>query len=77
MYSGTTSFNEEGIFKESAKGLLRVEKNGDDYVLFDEQSEEEERRGELRAVFLNGDLLIDDSLQAIRNKVKKIGEDAK
>lgn len=36
--------------KKSAKGLLRVEKEGDNYVLYDNQSPEEELQGELEVV---------------------------
>lgn len=55
--------------KKSAKGLLRVEKVGDDYVLFDQQSWEQEAQGELRTVFLDGILTVDDSLDTIRGRL--------
>lgn len=55
--------------KKSAKGLLRVEKEGDDFVLYDQQSKEQECFGALRNVFLNGLLLQDDSLENIRNRL--------
>ncbi len=43
-------------FKKSARGRLRVEKEGDDYVLYDNQTQEQEEQGELKEVFLNSKL---------------------
>jgi len=40
--------------KKSAKGLLRVEKEGNDFVLYDQQTEEQEQQGELRLVYEEG-----------------------
>ena len=40
--------------KKSARGLLRVERDGDTYVLHDQQTWEQEDQGELRIVFENG-----------------------
>jgi nicotinamide phosphoribosyltransferase len=40
--------------KKSAKGLLRVEKEGGKFVLYDQQSYQQERSGELRIVFHDG-----------------------
>jgi nicotinamide phosphoribosyltransferase len=42
--------------KKSAKGLLRVEKEGDDYVLYDQQDSVQEEQGELQVVFRDGKL---------------------
>jgi nicotinamide phosphoribosyltransferase len=53
--------------KKSAKGLLRVEKEGDDFVLYDQQTWEQESQGELKVVFENGILVKETSLQEIRN----------
>jgi nicotinamide phosphoribosyltransferase len=53
--------------KKSAKGLLRVEKEGDDFVLYDQQTWGEEQQGELRVVFKNGLLYNETSLSEIRN----------
>lgn len=52
--------------KKSAKGLLRVEKEGDNFVLFDQQTTDQEKQGKLKAVFFNGMLVQDDSLAEIR-----------
>ncbi|AKO60978.1 nicotinamide phosphoribosyl transferase [Pseudoalteromonas phage H101] len=56
--------------KKSAKGLLRVEKEGDNYVLYDQQTPEQEQQGELKTVFLNGKLMYETSLAEIRQRVK-------
>lgn len=56
--------------KRSACGLLRVEKNGSDYVLFDRQTEEQEQLGLLRTVFCNGEAFNEQSLADIRSILK-------
>jgi len=53
--------------KKSAKGLLRVEKEGDDFVLYDQQTNEQEAQGELKTVFKDGVLVRETSLTEIRN----------
>lgn len=55
--------------KKSAKGLLRVDKVDGEYVLKDQCSWEEENGGELKPVFCDGNLLIDQSLQEIRARL--------
>lgn len=56
--------------KKSAKGLLKIFKNAaGKYALKDQCSWQEEREGELREVFRDGQLLVDDSLAAIRGRV--------
>jgi len=56
--------------KKSAKGLLRVEKEGDGYVLHEQQSLEEFEGGELVPVFRNGELLLTTTLAEIRARLK-------
>lgn len=56
--------------KKSAKGYLRVEKENGEYVLYDQQPKELASTGELRTVFLNGKLIVDDSLADIRNRLE-------
>lgn len=56
--------------KKSAKGLLRVELENDTYVLYDQQTHEQEAHGALQTVFLNGRLVRETSLQEIRQRVK-------
>ena len=55
--------------KRSAKGLLRVRKVGTEYVLDNDVTLDEERDGELRTVFLNGNLTAVDTLAAIRARL--------
>jgi nicotinamide phosphoribosyltransferase len=57
--------------KRSAKGLLRVEIVDGKIVLFDQQTEAEEKLGLLEPVFRDGKLLRDFSLQEIRERTKK------
>ncbi|AOA58516.1 nicotinate phosphoribosyltransferase [Acinetobacter larvae] len=57
--------------KKSAKGLLRVEKNTNGYVLFDQQSPEQEQLGELHTVFENGQLYIQHRLAEIRQRLNE------
>lgn len=40
--------------KKSATGLLRVEKENGEYVLYENQTEYQSSRGELKTVFFNG-----------------------
>ncbi len=56
-------------FKKSAKGLLRVEKNGDSLILYDEQSEKQEAQGMLQCIFLNGEIKNIISFSEIRSKI--------
>ncbi|BFM48310.1 nicotinate phosphoribosyltransferase [Marinomonas sp. THO17] len=55
--------------KKSARGLLRVEKTKNGFELFDQQTQGQEKQGELKAVFKNGSLLIDQSLMEIRDRL--------
>jgi len=55
--------------KKSAKGLLRVELEGDNYVLYDQQSEEE-TKGSLELGYKDGKLLVEHSFQEIRDRLK-------
>jgi len=56
--------------KKSAKGLMKVVKENDRYVLIDQVSWEEEQTGELKEVFRDGKILIDQTLAEIRERVK-------
>lgn len=55
--------------KKSAKGLLRVEQDGDTLILFDRQTETEEQGGLLKTVFLDGKIVNPISLSAIRQRI--------
>lgn len=55
--------------KKSAKGLLRVEKEDGEFVLYDQQTKEQETMGALQSVFLNGELIVDESFTDIRERL--------
>ncbi len=55
--------------KKSAKGLLRVEHDGDKFVMFDEQTQAQERMGLLEPVFQDGRLLRETTLSGIRARM--------
>ena len=57
--------------KKSAKGLLCVHKSplSGDYILVDGVTVEGERNGELKTVFLDGKILVNDSIETIRARV--------
>jgi len=56
----------DGGMKKSAKGLLRVEKENGDYVLYDEQTFEQEEQGLLETVFVDSQLTRFQTLEEIR-----------
>lgn len=56
--------------KKSAKGLIKIVKENNSYKLIDQVSWEEEQQGELKEVYRDGELLIDDTLQSIRKRIK-------
>jgi nicotinamide phosphoribosyltransferase len=53
-------------FKKSAKGLIRVNQ---DLTYTDQVNQDEEKTGELKEIFKNGELLIDQSLSEIRSRL--------
>ena len=56
--------------KKSAKGLIKIEKQNGNYKLVDQVSWEEEQKGELKEIFKDGKLLVDDSLAKIRKRIR-------
>ncbi|MCL1622598.1 nicotinate phosphoribosyltransferase [Ralstonia pseudosolanacearum] len=56
--------------KKSARGLLRVEKEGDNYVLYEQQTLDQFSSGELTPVFRDGKLLVTTTLAEIRERLK-------
>jgi len=56
--------------KKSAKGLLRVELVDGEYVLYDQQTEEQEDQGELQTVFRDGIAINDETLANIRERLE-------
>ena len=57
--------------KKSAKGLLRVDIVDGDYVLTSDVSVEDEKGGELKRVFYNGEVIVNESFADIRVRVKE------
>lgn len=55
--------------KKSAKGLLRVEKENGKFVAYEQQSEQEEKKGLLSTMFLNSKITKTTSLTEIRTLV--------
>lgn len=55
--------------KKSAKGLLRVSRENGRLVLHDQQTPEQENQGELKCVFLNGEIMKTVSLEEIRSRL--------
>jgi len=60
----------DGGTKKSAKGLLRVEKEGDDFVLHEMQTPEQEKTGALRPVFHDGKIENEETVATIRQRLK-------
>ncbi len=56
--------------KKSAKGLMKITKQGGRFALQDQVGWKQEGEGELREVFRDGKLLVDDSLASIRQRLK-------
>jgi len=57
--------------KKSAKGLLKVVSENGRYILYDQVSREEEKQGDLKEVFRDGNLLKDQSLAEIRTRIRQ------
>jgi nicotinamide phosphoribosyltransferase len=57
--------------KKSATGLLRVELEDGKFVLYDKQGEIEERRGELRTVFMDGEAVNTQTFAEIAARLKQ------
>ena len=56
--------------KKSARGLIKIIKEGGQYKLIDKVTWEDEKLGELVEVFRDGKLLVDHKLSDIRNRIK-------
>jgi nicotinamide phosphoribosyltransferase len=56
--------------KKSAKGLMKIELENGMYKLIDQATWEQEQQGELREVLRDGKLLIDQTLEEVRERVK-------
>lgn len=55
--------------KKSARGLLRIEEENGTFVLYDQQTWQEEALGALQTVFLNGKLVKEQNIAEIRARV--------
>jgi nicotinamide phosphoribosyltransferase len=58
--------------KKSAKGLLRVEKENGKYVLYDQQTPEQEKTGCLETVFKDGEITKFQTITEIRERVNNL-----
>lgn len=56
--------------KKSAKGLVRVEYENGDFVLYDQQTREQEKQGLLAPVFCNSTVVSSQTLNQIRETLK-------
>lgn len=56
--------------KKSAKGLIKIIRENNAYELMDQVSWKEEQEGELKMVYENGKLIVDDSLLKIRKRIR-------
>ena len=56
--------------KKSAKGLIQIVKENGTYQLKDQVTWEEEQQGEMKEVYRNGALLIDEKLIEIRERIR-------
>ena len=54
---------------KSAKGLLRVEKEGDDFVLYQQQSRAEFDGGALVPIFRDSRMLVEPTLAELRERL--------
>jgi len=61
---------DDGV-KKSAKGLLKIELESGEYKLYDQVTWEEEKKGELREIYRDGKLLINENLANIRARIKE------
>jgi nicotinamide phosphoribosyltransferase len=62
---------DDGI-KKSAKGLVKVELFENEYVLIDQVTEEEEKKGELKTIYEDGKFVNQINLQEIRASINTI-----
>jgi nicotinamide phosphoribosyltransferase len=59
--------------KRSARGLLRVERDGEDFVLYERQTRQQEQTGALQEVFRDGKMVREESLAQLRSRLR-VGE---
>ena len=56
------------ISKKSARGFLRIEKEGEDYVMYQDQTPEQKNKGELKDLYANGLFVNTPTLNTIKDK---------
>ena len=61
---------DDGV-KKSAKGLTKVDKVNNEYVLIDQVTPEQENEGELQVIYENGQFLNQVTLEDIRNRINE------
>jgi nicotinamide phosphoribosyltransferase len=61
--------------KKSAKGLLRVELKDNEYVLYDQQTEEQETHGELKEVFRDSKMIKMWTVTEVRRRIEDYLDD--
>lgn len=61
---------DDGV-KKSAKGLIKVERREGEYVLLDHATVEEEKKGELKIIYEDGQFANEVNLEEIREKVNQ------
>jgi nicotinamide phosphoribosyltransferase len=55
--------------KKSAKGLIKIELEKGSYKLYDQVTWEQEQTGELKEIFRDGKLIVNQTLSEIRNRL--------
>lgn len=71
--TGTLHKARKGIVPNCMKIMHALATTGE-FVLHDDQSVTQEMVGELRTVFLDGNILVDETFEAIRNRLWPVGE---
>ena len=56
--------------KKSAKGLIHIYKENGEFRMKDQATWAEEDTGELQTIYLDGKLLVDQTLQEIRDRIR-------
>jgi len=62
---------DDGV-KKSAKGLIKVDKINNEYILVDQVNSKQEKEGELQVIYEDGNFINKVTLQEIRNRIEEI-----
>lgn len=60
--------------KKSARGYLRVEKENGTFVLYDQQTKAQEEQGELKTIFKDGELILNETIVNVRERINEAVE---